>query len=100
MVPDGCQGSRRSILDASGKLLGKVQSMEPPKRWETAVMSRGPGSTGGEVQDGVGDEMLGKPEDNGQLIVTSRSRDRVHNSRHTLLPVVRFSGLSGEHSVL
>ena len=44
--------------------------------------------------------MLGMSENDRQLIVASRSGDRVDNPRHTLVPVVRFSRSSGERAIL
>ena len=44
--------------------------------------------------------MLGQSKDNGQFIVTPGSGNRVHGSRHTLVPVVGFSRSRGESPIL
>ena len=44
--------------------------------------------------------MLGQPKDNGQFVVTPGSGNRVHGSRHTLIPVVGLPKSCGEGSIL
>ena len=58
------------------------------------------GGAGREVWEGASRKMLGQPQDNRQFVVTPGSGNRVHGSRHTLVPVVGFSRSRGESSIL
>ena len=44
--------------------------------------------------------MLGQPQDNRQFVAAPGSGNRMHGSRHTLVPVVGLSRLRGEGSIL
>ena len=55
---------------------------------------------GGEVENSASCKRLRQPQNHRQFIITSGSRNRMHGSGHTLIPVIGFSRSGGEGTVL
>ena len=55
---------------------------------------------GGEVENGASRKMLRQPQNHRQFIITPGSRNGVHSSGQTLIPVIGLSRSGGEGTIL